>query len=529
MLREANYYARTAWGLYRLLRAPVPDFEGRIRRQLENREKIFLDTLRRVVFANPGHPYHRMFRLAGCRYEDLEERVNRDGLESALEAIRREGVYLAHDEFKGKTAIVRSGQHIPADENSFLNPLVSGLVESRSSGSRSQGTLTRQSTEYRLYKEGYELLAINEFGLGERARILVKPILPSMTGLSTCLKGARFGNPIKRWFAAGGTWGDSGHYRTTTRSMVLLCRVLGARVPSPDYLPANDFSPVADWIARRRAEGVACTLDAFVSPAVRVAAAAMEKGLDIRGTLFLVSGEALTDAKRAVIEATGSEVYSIYWIHEVGPVGFGCRQMKTGNCVHLFRDSVAAITYRRCARFSDVRLDSLLFTTLLPFAPRVLINAEMDDSGVIGPAPCHCVFTRAGFTECVRDIYSFGKLTGQGMTLVGSDIVRILEEALPARFGGAPGDYQLVEREGEAQTQLTLRVSPRLRIASTAQIARFFLDEIRKYYGGTLASRIWRHAEGLEVIAAEPFATASGKVLSLHLMGSGVREGAHAS
>ena len=36
---------------------------------------------------------------------------------------------------------------------------------------------------------------------------------------------------------------------------------------------------------------------------------------------------------------------------------------------------------------------------------------------------------------------------------------------MPARLGGGPGDYQLVEREGAAQTQLTLRVSPRVGVS----------------------------------------------------------------
>jgi len=34
-----------------------------------------------------------------------------------------------------------------------------------------------------------------------------------------------------------------------------------------------------------------------------------------------------------------------------------------------------------------------------------------------------------------------------------------------------------------------------------------------------LASSVWRHAEAVEVIIAEPFRTSTGKVLSLHLVG----------
>ena len=52
-------------------------------------------------------------------------------------------------------------------------------------------------------------------------------------------------------------------------------------------------------------------------------------------------------------------------------------------------------------------------------------------------------------------------MTGEGMTLIGTDMVRILEEDLPRRFGGSPLDYQLMEEEDERGfTRLSLVVSP---------------------------------------------------------------------
>jgi hypothetical protein len=289
-------------------------------------------------------------------------------------------------------------------------------------------------------------------------------------------------------------------------------------------LAPNDFMPVAEWIARRRAEGAASVVTSVASPAVRIARAALERGLDIRGTLFQAGGEALTASKRAVIEETGAEVYPRYFISEIGHVGSACRQTKSGNCVHLFRDRLAVIGHRRRAPLTDVEVDALLFTTLLPFAPHVLINIDMDDSGVLEPVRCDCLFSRFGFTQQVRDIGSFGKLTGQGMTLVGTDVVRILEEVLPARLGGGPGDYQLVEHESATQTQLTLRVSPRADVSCPEKVKECFLREIRRFYGGALAARTWSHAEGVEVVIAEPLSTRNGKVLSLHLLGHGLEK-----
>jgi len=241
-----------------------------------------------------------------------------------------------------------------------------------------------------------------------------------------------------------------------------------------------------------------------------------------------VGGEALTEAKRASIEDAGCEVYPSYAISEVGNVGAACRQIKRGNCVHIFRDALAVTSRVRKAPLSGVEVNSLLFTNLLPFAPSFLINAEMDDSGVIEPATCQCEYSAAGLTTQVRDIFSYGKLTGQGITLYGSDVVSILETALPRRFGGAPGDYQLVEQEGGQQTELVLRVSPRTGAASSDDVRDFFLSELRKCYGGALAARLWKHSAGFSVAPGEPCKTRGGKVLPLHVLGMGARH-AHAS
>lgn len=521
MLQAAAYYLRMTQGVYRYLRTPpVSDAGSLIRNQLDNREGAWLDTLRRVVFPNPANPYHHMFRLAGCRYEDLDAAVRRDGLEATLAALHRQGVYLTHEEFKGRTPIVRSGRHIPSHPHSFSNLLVRGLLETTSSGSRSQGTRTRQAIPYRLHCEAYNALLQRELGLAGRSYCLLWPILPSEAGLLSGFLASRLQHPVEHWFTIGGTLRDSGYYWGATQFLVFLSRLLGARLPFPSPLPPNDFSPVAGWVARRLSQGVRSVVISYVSPAVRVAVSALERGLDLRGTLFRVTGETLTDAKRAVIEAAGAEVFPFYWIAELGPIGHSCRQMRTGNCVHLFRDALAVIGHRRQAPLSDAQVSSLLFTTLLPFAPRVLINVEMDDCGLIEPAHCDCVFSQTGLTEQIRDISSFGKLTGQGMTLVGADLVRVLEQVLPARFGGHPGDYQLVEHEGPAQTQLLLYVSPRIRLSSLQALKECFLDEIRRVYGGTLASRVWRYTQALEVVLAEPLTTSTGKVLTLHLLGA---------
>lgn len=54
---------------------------------------------------------------------------------------------------------------------------------------------------------------------------------------------------------------------------------------------------------------------------------------------------------------------------------------------------------------------------------------------------------RLGWTLHLHGIRSVEKLTAAGMTFLDSDVIRVLEEVLPGRFGGGPTHYQLVEEE----------------------------------------------------------------------------------
>jgi hypothetical protein len=146
----------------------------------------------------------------------------------------------------------------------------------------------------------------------------------------------------------------------------------------------------------------------------------------------------------------------------------------------------------------------------------------MDDAGVIdedAADECSCEFRRLGLTKVIHDVASFGKLTGHGVTLVGTDVVEILEERLPARLGGRVGDFQLVERDTGEQTEIELRVSPRVP-AAPEFVRRCFLDELASETGGAYAAALWSHASAMRVVVAEPLAGRTGKVLALHLLDS---------
>lgn len=517
MLRELKWYSRMALGFARWARTPPHrDPLGLVRQTLRDRESNFLDLMRRGVFENPTNPYGQLFRWAGCAYGDLESAVRKDGLEPTLERLRNEGVYLSHDEFKGKVPVRRGSSEFLLDTSRLANPTVTGIIEVSSGGSRSHGTITTRSLEYQLYREAQDRLVLEHYDHGKRAFIMMSSILPGSGGVRRALNFSRWGLPPAVWFDTGGR--RSWPYETLTRFMLAELRVLGHPVVFPRMLPPNDFRPVAEFIAHRKKNGQASVMNGIVSRAVRVADAALRGGLDIAGTLILAGGEALTDAKRAVIEAAGCEVHARYTISELGPVGVSCRRM-TGNCVHVWRDSVAVISRRRVAPLSETEVESLLFTTVLPCAATILVNVEMDDAGELGEATCDCPLTHLGLTQQINNIFSYGKLTGQGTSLLAGDILTILERSLPARFGGVPGDYQLVEAEGPNQTEYLLRVSPRVQAPSEAEVRSVFLEEVSRLWSGSLTARRWDTSDGIRVVFAEPFLNFRGKPHPLFLLG----------
>jgi len=127
VLREARYYIGMAKAWYGYVRAPLePDPRSLIRKHLENRESNFLELMRQAVFERPSNPYHKLFQWAGCTYPDLAHAVRSDGLEATLEKLRQAGVYLSHEEFKGRTPVKRAGQQLAVSPSDFVNPLVPG-------------------------------------------------------------------------------------------------------------------------------------------------------------------------------------------------------------------------------------------------------------------------------------------------------------------------------------------------------------------------------------------------------------------
>jgi hypothetical protein len=174
-----------------------------------------------------------------------------------------------------------------------------------------------------------------------------------------------------------------------------------------------------------------------------------------------------------------------------------------------------------------VHVPAFNFTTLLPTAPKLLLNVEIDDYGTIEERECGCGLEQLGYKRHLRHIRSFRKLTGEGMTLIGSDMERILDKVLPETFGGTAQDYQLlVEEDEEGFTRRSIIVSPHIDLADECSIIRVVLNELGQGDAAAdLARALLSQGNSLGVKRMEPVWTDRGKLLPLHILKySGIQE-----
>ena len=113
------------------------------------------------------------------------------------------------------------------------------------------------------------------------------------------------------------------------------------------------------------------------------------------------------------------------------------------------RARVSAWLVRESGHAVEERPDGLLVTELRPTSPFLLLNVSMGDRAEVEARQCGCPLEQYGWTRHLHTIRSQEKLTAAGVTFLDTDVVRVLEELLPSRFGGGPTHYQLLEEESE--------------------------------------------------------------------------------
>jgi hypothetical protein len=522
-LADATMYARFALGLHGYLRRRVSlDEAGAIvRRRLAEREAGFLRMVERAIYGYPRSPYRPLLKLAGCELGDLRRMVRARGLEGTLLTLREAGVYVGFEEFKGRQPIVRGGRVIPVGPRGFDNPVLSHAYQAQSGGTTGAGTRVEIDLDHMADETLIAMLALASHGTLHAPSAVWGGVLPDARPINILLQGARMGNVPRRWFApiAGGDPKPALKHRLAHRAILGLARRFGVPLPTPEPVRLDQAGLVARWAAETaRAEG-ACLVRVLVSMALRLSIAARELGLDLRGTTFMGGGEPPTPAKVREIAASGARWVPTYGIMEVGLVGVGCARPLDGTDVHFMQEHLALIQFPRRVPGTEISVDAFQYTNLLPSSPKVLLNVESDDYGILEARACGCPLEGYGFGEHIREVRSFRKLTGEGVTLVGGEMIRILEEVLPARFGGSPLDYQLAEEEdARGLTRLSLLISPRVEIADERAVVDTVLEALeRSSVAAGLAQAIWRQAGTLRVQRKEPIWTARGKLMPLHL------------
>lgn len=486
-----------------------------VRRRLDGRQADFLSLMQRAVYARPSSPYRRLLAMAGCEYGDLERLVRADGVEGALHQVKRAGVYLSVDELKGHTSIRRGSAVLPIGPVDLRNPLATWELAARSGGSRGPASVVPIGVDFIRDRAADTGLVLDARG----GRHWVHAIwgVPGGAAVVRLLEFTAFGAPPAHWFSQidPDAPGLHARYRWSARLIRWASRLCGVPLPAPRHVPISDPRPIVDWMAGVLAAGRTPHLHTFASSAVRVCRAATAAGVSLHGARFTMASEPITSARLDAVRAAGAEALPCYASMECGPIGYGCLLPRSADDLHLLDDLHAVIAVDQAAADDPVPAGGLLISSLRPTAPMLLLNVSLGDRAVLDAAACGCPLERIGWTRHLHTIRSFRRVTVGGMTFSDARVIRVLEDVLPARFGGGATDYQLLEEDtAEGEPRLLLLVHPAVGPIDERRVADAFLTAIG---GGSGVERVmemqWRQSGWLRVERRFPLETSSGKIL----------------
>jgi hypothetical protein len=517
---------RYTLGLRALLRETITAEEAiaSVSDQLRRREENFLHVLEHGVYRQSRSPYLRLLRHAGFEFDQVKALVQECGLEGALSRLHDAGVYVTLDEFKGRAPVRRPGLEFPVTAGDFSNPLSASHFTGTTGGSRGDGT--RIDIDFGLVAQDGEnlLCGLEASGIANRPIYSWRPMPPSVYGLKLVFRLAHLGRTPAKWFAPNRpAWNRQGLESRALIALTLFAgRLFGRALPRPVYAPGPE--DIVRALAEASNSGAPAVFYCTQSQAVRICLAAEQAGADIRGTVFLSSGEPFTEGKASVLERVGTKAAPQYGMSEAGIVCLPCGAASEPDDMHLMNHKLALLLRpRRLA--PDLEVNGFTYTSLQTTSSTLMLNVESGDYGVVEDRDCGCLWAHLGFTTHVHHVRSYEKLTSEGVMFMGSVLYELLEETLPARFGGSPTDYQLVEEEEDGISRVSLIVSPRVGAADESALLDTFYDKLRFAEWIRRQADSWRENGTLRVQRREPYATKVGKILPLHVM-SGGSEGA---
>ena len=511
--------ARFLRALPGLLRHPVTVREARatLARRLARREEGFVAHVGRAIYDHPPSPYRALLRHAGCELGDVARLVRQEGIEGALDVLLRQGVYLTVNEFKGRCPVRRGSTTFVAEPSSFRNPasVVHGL--GASSGSRGRATVIPLDLGW------VRDLAVTVCAVFDARRALDwtygRWSEPGQLGLH--LVYPAFGLRTERWFSPVDPADPAlhGRYRWSGRALRWGSRLAGVPLRAPEFVSPEAPAPVLGWLEDVRRARRVPFLVSYASHLVRLVEAARHAGRDLTGARFLTIGEPLTATRAAAIRRSGADVTPTYGTMELGFIALGCTEPEASDDAHVLQDRVAVVAASDTSAVPELPAGTLFHTSLRPSAPLILFNVSVGDRGVLTDRRCGCPLGEAGWPGHVRDIRSFEKLTAGGASFLDADLARVLEDVLPARFGGTAADYQLVEEESSGgRPVVRLLVHPGVGPLDEPAVIEALLDALGPGSGSDrVMSALWRPRDLLRVERRQPVKTASGKVLHLHV------------
>jgi hypothetical protein len=187
--------------------------------------------------------------------------------------------------------------------------------------------------------------------------------------------------------------------------------------------------------------------------------------------------------------------------------------------MHLLTGMIALIQRSVPLRGEAGSVDAFHLTTLRRETPKVMLNVDAGDYGVVSRRRCGCPLEELGMHFHVHGIRNYEKLTTNGMHIVGSDILELVEDFLPRCHGGAPTDYQFVEESGGAESRIAIVVSRRVpnldEGALLGHVTAFLAGKSRAH---RMMIRVWEQGGSLRVVRAEPHTTSTGKTPALRVV-----------
>jgi hypothetical protein len=426
---------------------------------------------------------------------------------------------------RGRVPVRRDGIEFPIDEAALDNPLLEEQYEMNSSGS--SGTAgSRSFTDLTLlaHEAAHYSVHFQAHGVGQRPIVVWGPVPPALLGLAGTLRFSKIGRPIQ-WFSP--TSFRHGLQGLRGRLLVTLTMVIaafaGRRFPWPKYVPAEDSIVMARYFSEMVRRGQPIVAQITASAATRMCLAARDAGLDLSGTLLRVGGEPYTAAKAAVISSVGARGFSGYHASELGLAGQSCAAPGAAlDDLHMAIDKFHIYARDKAIDEIGTTVPALVFTTLHPNCRKIMFNAECGDYGFLDERACACLIGELGYTTHLTGIHGYDKMTSEGVTFMGSDLSRLVEEVLPARFGGGPTDYQLAEDEDRnGIPHVSVVVAPGVGVVDEEAVVTTVLETLQSFDGpnrGPGMAERWRQGRTLRVVRREPFAAGGRKVLPLHIM-----------